>query len=457
MELDANKSITHIAYNHLNLPERVTFNNGKSVKYQYDAAGIKLRKETKEGNNITITDYVSGKHYVNDTLSFFPHREGRVVNNAGTFNYEYNLTDHLGNVRVSLGAGGNVVQRDDYYPFGLTFQSWQKDPPKNLYGFQGQEYQEELGWHQYKWRNADPALGRFFNVDPLAESFYYNSVYAFSENKVISGLELEGLEMIDFRFVTDGAYDGNFLQNSWTFLNNVSGQIMNAPIDMVDGVVSGGYNIFTQPLNQTISATGDEFVQAGKGIKKTTVDTWNYHTNTPLSQQWSDTWTWESWEKPTAFGAELFSGGWLSKAGNVGKLSKLDNISPPRKYESPSTKSFKNGDKFDLDASLFENISNLNGRADLGWLTGSTANFEISAILRSRSSPKNGGFSSLISKLESIAKGAGMTDVRIDFQMVVNNRLKYDSSWAQEYGYFYSTYKDELGGINVVWEKEISN
>ncbi|MGB3465778.1 MAG: RHS repeat-associated core domain-containing protein, partial [Cyclobacteriaceae bacterium] len=69
--------------------------------------------------------------------------------------------------------------------------------PKNLYGFQGQEYQEELGWHQYKWRNADPALGRFFNVDPLAEKFYYNSTYAFSENKVIRHVELEGLEAAD--------------------------------------------------------------------------------------------------------------------------------------------------------------------------------------------------------------------------------------------------------------------
>ena len=95
---------------------------------------------------------------------------------------------------MSVDASGIPVQKDDYYPFGLTFQSWQLNPPKNLYGFQGQEYQEEIGWHQYKWRNADPALGRFFNMDPLAESFYYNSTYAFSENKVTGHVELEGLE-----------------------------------------------------------------------------------------------------------------------------------------------------------------------------------------------------------------------------------------------------------------------
>jgi len=34
-------------------------------------------------------------------------------------------------------------------------------------------------------------------VDPLAEKFYYNSTFAFSENRVIDGRELEGLEWVD--------------------------------------------------------------------------------------------------------------------------------------------------------------------------------------------------------------------------------------------------------------------
>jgi hypothetical protein len=42
----------------------------------------------------------------------------------------------------------------------------------------------------------DPALGRFMVVDPLAEDYYYNSPYAFSENKVTSHYELEGLEAL---------------------------------------------------------------------------------------------------------------------------------------------------------------------------------------------------------------------------------------------------------------------
>jgi len=62
------------------------------------------------------------------------------------------------------------------------------------YGFQGQEKQTETGWSSYKWRNSIPELGRFFNVDPLAEDYNTWSTYAFSGNRVVDARELEGLE-----------------------------------------------------------------------------------------------------------------------------------------------------------------------------------------------------------------------------------------------------------------------
>ena len=42
MTADANKDITGIAYNHLNLPKAITFTGSRSITYTYDAAGIKL-------------------------------------------------------------------------------------------------------------------------------------------------------------------------------------------------------------------------------------------------------------------------------------------------------------------------------------------------------------------------------------------------------------------------------
>jgi len=66
------------------------------------------------------------------------------------------------------------------------------------YGFQGQEMDNELkgvgNSLNYKYRMHDPRLGRFFAIDPLFKKFPWNSPYAFSENRVIDGSELEGLE-----------------------------------------------------------------------------------------------------------------------------------------------------------------------------------------------------------------------------------------------------------------------
>jgi len=42
----------------------------------------------------------------------------------------------------------------------------------------------------------DPRVGRFFAVDPLADEYPWNSTYAFSENRVIDGIDLEGLEFL---------------------------------------------------------------------------------------------------------------------------------------------------------------------------------------------------------------------------------------------------------------------
>jgi len=65
-----------------------------------------------------------------------------------------------------------------------------------MYRYQGQERQDELGlnWDSFKWRNYDYAIGRFFNIDPLAEQYSYQSPYNFAENRVVDGRELEGLE-----------------------------------------------------------------------------------------------------------------------------------------------------------------------------------------------------------------------------------------------------------------------
>jgi RHS repeat-associated protein len=66
------------------------------------------------------------------------------------------------------------------------------------FGFQNQEMDNEIKGYgnsvNYKYRIHDPRLGRFLSVDPLSPEYPWNSTYAFSENRVIDGIDLEGAE-----------------------------------------------------------------------------------------------------------------------------------------------------------------------------------------------------------------------------------------------------------------------
>ena len=68
------------------------------------------------------------------------------------------------------------------------------------YGFQGQEVDDEVKGEgnsvNYKYRMHDPRVGRFFAVDPLGAEYPFYSPYAFSGNRVVDAIELEGLEPV---------------------------------------------------------------------------------------------------------------------------------------------------------------------------------------------------------------------------------------------------------------------
>jgi RHS repeat-associated protein len=105
-----------------------------------------------------------------------------------------------------------VIETSDYYPFGLVFNNYARENSvPNRKKFQGQEHIDDLGlnWDSFKWRNYQPEIGRFFNVDPLAEKYVHNGTYAFAENKVITFRELEGLEGVHYMDGNDHVVEKN--------------------------------------------------------------------------------------------------------------------------------------------------------------------------------------------------------------------------------------------------------
>ena len=110
---------------------------------------------------------------------------------------KYRFVNKTQNSLNSQILHNTIVNSLDYYSFGMLI------PERNgggdyRHSFQGQEANNEIKGKgnsvNYKYRMHDARVGRFFAVDPLTSKHPHNSVYAFSENRVIDGIELEGLE-----------------------------------------------------------------------------------------------------------------------------------------------------------------------------------------------------------------------------------------------------------------------
>jgi RHS repeat-associated protein len=95
------------------------------------------------------------------------------------------------------------------------------------YGFNGKEIDkgsEGMGGggstYDYGFRIYNPSLGKFLSVDPLTASYPWNSSYAFAENRPIDGLDVDGLEYINYNIVID--YTGEspkIISKSYTWHN----------------------------------------------------------------------------------------------------------------------------------------------------------------------------------------------------------------------------------------------
>lgn len=191
----------------------ITFTPGKSIHIEFDFENVDM-----DAPKFFVKEQISGVWEANSE------RDVLHLNQDGHYELDLNPTgDYLrlyfekgdapdNGILTSLKIDNlvitqkilEVIEENNYYPFGLKHKGYNNvvNGTEHKYKtFQGQEINEELGlnWLSFKWRNYDPSLARFHNIDPLAEQYNYQSPYNFSENRVIDGVELEGLEWMDYK------------------------------------------------------------------------------------------------------------------------------------------------------------------------------------------------------------------------------------------------------------------
>jgi RHS repeat-associated protein len=133
--------------------------------------------------------------------------EKMAVEKSG-FMYVYTSNESQQDVyfdNVVLGlSSGPLLEETHYYPYGLTMVGISSSALKssnyaeNRVKYNGKEFQNELDINTYDYgaRHYDAALGRWMNVDPLAEKSRRWSPYTYAMDNPIYFIDPDGMEAI---------------------------------------------------------------------------------------------------------------------------------------------------------------------------------------------------------------------------------------------------------------------
>jgi len=149
----------------------------------------------------------------------------------------------------------------DYYPFGLKQKGYNNVVSSNgnglaqAYRFGGKEQNQELGleWYDFGARNYDASIGRWMNLDPLAELMRRHSPYTYAFDNPIFYLDPDG--RMTFGSSTVGDLTSGFRPQT----SGVTFSEFDA--DKVEGASS---NL----VGNSITSNPGSFISEGSGPKK---------------------------------------------------------------------------------------------------------------------------------------------------------------------------------------------
>ena len=366
-----------------------------------------------------------------------------------------NYTDHLGNIRLSYTQDPQtgalaILEENHYYPFGLQHKNYNSDitkidllPEQNnekglkeaapptvplqnpgyLYKYNGKELQNEFGVEMYDFgaRNYDPAIGRWMNVDPLAEKMRRHSPYNYAFNNPIYFIDPDGMEALPSNS-TSASSGGGGGQTTYS-LNAASS---------------------TMETHNVTTTTNQSFEKVSSDGNNKTVDSYTTTTSTNIVKQKDgdntivDSHTSQSLDRTTESFSKNSDGEWVSN-----NNSETVNLAQTTSAETTSKEGLINGNGNYNDMEKGNFVADVNGvshdhyASEVKTFAGNTTDFgsaytSQAATIINESLATGGGVISLIgeflgkkvlSRVAGVVSVAALTNEALDsFNKNVSNK-----------------------------------
>jgi len=147
--------------------------------------------------------------------------------------FKTDIFNHIGNVRVSYfhnGAGIEVLEENNYYPFGLKHEGYNALAGNSAYQYKYNEKElQETGMYDYGVKFYMPDIGRWPIIDGKGELNMSKSPYSYTNNTLFNAIDPDG-NLVIFINGQHGGSGGSTeywrkYEKVWRFNSNLSGGI----------------------------------------------------------------------------------------------------------------------------------------------------------------------------------------------------------------------------------------
>ena len=209
LSYDPDRGIS-ISYDRHNLPQLIKFDRGGEITYRNDGEGRRMEVTHRISSasaslagkpvpsaaykTVLKRKYIDHFVYRNDTLVYILTPTGYIDRDG---NYYYYQKDSRGSVRTVLDGAGLVVERNDYYPYGMLMDGVSKSVQP--YKFGGKELDRIGGINHYDFhaRQLQLPIPHFYQQDPYADKYPHLSPYLYCAANPLRYTDPSGMIVIN--------------------------------------------------------------------------------------------------------------------------------------------------------------------------------------------------------------------------------------------------------------------